>query len=304
MDSKILIKLAKIERPQFLLGVFLFYLIGALLAMILNASFDLNKFILGYAALLAASLAVNFVNDYFDVDVDRHADPTPISGGSGILVENPGLREPSKWLGIGFIILSLLIAAIFSFIFSSPQFFLLMALGNFIVWFYSAPTLKFSYRGFGEISNGFVGIIIPGLGYSALNGGLNLPFLIFALPMILYQLFTIFSVEIPDLEADRKGGKNTLIARRGREFGFNAIAICGLSATLLFIIIPFSHLYPSSMDFRILFLISLVPLGFGFWGLLKRPDDHGLATKIATYNLTSLFIAAILFIGYFIYLLV
>ncbi len=302
MYSDMLLKIVKIERPQFLFGVFLFFVIGSLLAVLFNASFILSKFILGYAALLPASLAVNYINDYFDVEVDRNCKRTPISGGSGILVKNPELREPSKWLGIVLIGLSLLIAGVFAFIFSSPEFFLLMAMGNFIVWSYSAPPLKLSYRGLGEISTGLTGIILPGLGYSALAGTLNLPFIIFTIPMILYQLIIIISVEIPDLESDQLGGKNTLIASRGIEFGFKFIAICGMLATLSFLIIPFTNLFPSIIDFRILAIISLVPLSLGIVGLVKEHSNWVYTTKIAIQDLISLFVTAILFIGYFIYL--
>jgi len=47
------------------------------------------------------------------------------------------------------------------------------------------------------------------------NKTLDLLFLIFVLPSMLYSLAFIVSVEIPDLESDRLGGKNTLIVKRG-----------------------------------------------------------------------------------------
>ena len=93
-------KIIKLGRFQYLLGDFLLFTMGALLAILLNAEFVLSKFVLGYAILFTAHLSVHYSNDYYDADVDQHTSPTVISGGSGILVENPELKEFAKWFSI------------------------------------------------------------------------------------------------------------------------------------------------------------------------------------------------------------
>ena len=88
MDKNIdtIVKIIKLGRPQYLAGDFLLFLMGSLLAVLLNAEFVLSKFILGYSILLIAHLAVHYSNDYFDFEVDSYTGSSLITGGSGILV--------------------------------------------------------------------------------------------------------------------------------------------------------------------------------------------------------------------------
>ena len=74
----------------------MYFLIGALFAVLLNAQFVLSKFIWGFLILFMASMAIHYANDYFDFEVDKYGTVTPFSGGSGILVENPELKEYQK----------------------------------------------------------------------------------------------------------------------------------------------------------------------------------------------------------------
>ena len=129
----------------------MYFLIGTLFALLLNAQFVLSKFIWGYLILFMASMATHYSNDYFDYEVDKYGTRTPFSGGSMILVENPELKELSKKLAYFFISLSILIGAGFTIYFSYPiSFFLFVLFGNALVWFYSAPPIKLAYRGVGR----------------------------------------------------------------------------------------------------------------------------------------------------------
>ena len=83
-DKSTLIKIIKLGRPQFTFGVLMYFLIGTLFALLLNAQFVLSKFIWGFLILFTANLATHYSNDYFDVD--QYSTITPFSGGSGILV--------------------------------------------------------------------------------------------------------------------------------------------------------------------------------------------------------------------------
>jgi 1,4-dihydroxy-2-naphthoate octaprenyltransferase len=156
-------------------------------------------------------------------------------------------------------------------------------LGNLSGWFYSAPPLRLAYRGLGEFSMILsVGLLIPGLGYLVTNGQMNQDGLFFMVPLMLYGLAFILTVEIPDMEADRLGDKRTWVAQKGRGFGFTVIAASFLLATIFFFCIPWltSRVYP--LDFR--FLGSrLLPPGAGYIGMLNGtyraigyPGSHGI----------------------------
>ena len=303
-DKDTVLKIIKLGKPQFTFGIFMYYLIGASFALLLNAPFVLSKFIWGYLILFMASLAIHYANDYFDFEVDHYGTPTTFTGGSGILVENPELKEISKRLALFFITLSIIIGAFFTVFYSFPfSFFLFVLFGNFMVWFYSAPPIKFSYRGLGEIANIINGFIMPATGYFVVMGTIDLPFMIFSIPLVLLQLMFTIGVEIPDLEGDKLGGKITWIVSKGREFGFKLIGIIGILATASFLLIPYTNLLPQNIDFRIIALISLLSLSFGILGLIKRPVAKVSATKLATLSVTSLFGVVILINCYLVYLL-
>lgn len=299
-----MIKIIKLGRPQFTFGILMYFLIGTLLALLLNAEFNLYKFIWGYLILFMASMATHYSNDYFDFRVDQFGTRTPFSGGSGILVENPELKDLSKKLAYLFICLSIIIAAGFTLYYSFPiTFFLFVLFGNALVWFYSAPPIKLSYRGLGEIGNLLNGFIMPGAGYFVTMGTIDLPFIVFSIPFLFLQFMFTIGVEIPDLEGDRMGGKITWIVAKGREFGFRLMGLSVLLATLSFLLIPLTNLYPKIIDFRILTIISLIPLCLGIFAFWKKPIDKLRATKLATLNVGSLFAVWILVNAYFIYLL-
>ena len=304
INRDVMLKIVKLGRPQFLVGGFLLFCIGVFLAVLFGAEFLLNKFLLGYSILFTAHLAVHYSNDYFDADADQYVEPTAISGGSGILVENPELKPFSKWFAIFLIILSLFLAAVFMIIFSySIWFFVFVLFGNFLAWFYSAPPIKLVYRRLGEISTVLTGIILPGMGYFTIMGALDMPFVIFAVPIAFLQLFFISSVEMPDMEGDKLGGKITMIVSMGRVFGFKLIALSGVMITISFLIIPLLNIYPPIIDFRILTIISLIPLILGIIELYKKPIDRKSATTYSSLNIASIFAVGILINIYFIYII-
>ena len=295
-------KIVTLGRFQFILGGFMFFCAGALFALLLNAEFSLTKFIMGYAALFAAHLSVSYSNDYFDVEVDKVKEPTRFSGGSGILVKNPELRKFSKNFALALIAFSVILATVTTVIFNLPlSFFLLILSGNLLGWFYSAPPLKLSYRGLSEFSTVLTGFIIPGIGYVILMGKLDLNFLIFVIPLMLYELLFIINVEIPDMEADSSGGKKTLIVVYGRELGFIIGATAALLATLSYFLMNQTNLYPSNINWVLIAIISLIPLSFGILSATKNPINRINAIKWVNYNILSLSIFIILINTYFLY---
>jgi 1,4-dihydroxy-2-naphthoate polyprenyltransferase len=303
-NMKNVLKFIKLGKPQFAIGLFFYFSLGALLGVLFNAEFVLSKFILGFAIIFLSTWAVHYHNDYFDFDSDHFGTPTAISGGSGVLIEHPEWRNKSKIMGITLIGLAIAISALFTYLYSYPlTFVLFVIIANLIAWFYAAPPFQLSYRGFGEFGNTAIGLMFPGLGYFALIGTLNLPFFVFAIPMLFLQLLFTLSVEIPDMEGDRLGGKMTWIASKGREFGFKIIAISGVLATISFLLIPYTNLFPAIIDFRIVAAISLIPLSLGIIELIKNPKDKLTATKFCIYNLAGIFASVILINVYFLYLL-
>jgi 1,4-dihydroxy-2-naphthoate octaprenyltransferase len=304
-NADTLFKIIKMGRPHVLLGNFLLFTMGALLAVLLNAQFNLTQFILGYSILFTAHLSVHYSNDYFDFETDQYNIPNTISKGRGILVENPYLKEFSIRFSILLMMMSLTLAAFFTFIFNYPlTFFFFFLFGNLLAWFYTAPPIKLVYRRLGEIANIIAVIIFLGAGYFTLMGTLDLPFFVFSIPIIFLQIIFINCFEIPDMEGDKLGGKTTWIVSWGREFGFRLIAISAFLTTISFFLISFTNLFPTNINFRILAFISLIGLGMGIFGLYKKPVDRKSATELASKNVASLFLISTLVNFYFLYILI
>jgi 1,4-dihydroxy-2-naphthoate octaprenyltransferase len=279
---------------------------GSLWAVLLGAPVYLSRILLGYLVLLPAHLSVSYSNDYFDIDVDKYDKPTIFSGGSGVLVDNPGLRKPAKWIAITLILCSLVLGIVFQIVYSFPIWFLgIVILGNLLGWFYSAPPVRLAYRGLGELSMAVsIGLLIPGFGYLVTNGQMDQDGLLFILPLTLYGLAFIFNVEIPDMESDRLGNKRTWVVRKGRGFGFTMIAASFLLATLFFLCLPWltSRIYP--LNFRFLSILSLLPLAAGCIGLLRRPIEKQSATRVVNGIMITIAAFCILADGYMSYLII
>ena len=191
-------------------------------------------------------------------------------------------------------------------VFSYPATFLLFVIfGNFLGWYYTAPPIKLTYRGLGELSTMITaGLFIPGMGYLVIMGQFGFSFVLFVIPLLLYGLAFIINVEIPDIEGDRLGNKNTFIVRKGRRVGFVVIGISLSLVTLYFFVLSLISLMPALFDFRLITMFSLIPCSLGIFSMIKRPAERKLATKLVMGNLSSLFVVILIFNFYFLFLLV
>lgn len=301
-----MIKLLKVARPQFLIVGLTLFVLGALWAVLLGASFSPFRLLFGYLVILPAQLSVHFSNDYFDLASDRPGGATLISGGGDVLLEHSELREPAKWISVVLIVLSMGMGIVFMWTYSYPFWMIgFVLLGNLAGWCYSAPPFRLSRRGFGELCYAFIaGFLVPSMGYLVMKGALDLDGIFFLVPLTLYGLVSILSVEIPDMEDDRQSNKKTWVARMGRSFAFTSVGWLLLAATMYFFIFPAFYKRQIPLDFRVLGLLSLLPLGAGILGMVKRPMDREPATRIATWIVITLAAFSVLVDGYLFYLAV
>lgn len=281
----------RLSRAHFLIPGIMLYILGATLATARGWDFDLSKFLLGYAIFGAAHLSVSFSNDYFDRMGDRSSDRTLLSGGSGVLQEHPELESFALAMAVVLILLSIVLGLLFVLLFSYPWWFLLfIVLGNLTGWFYAAPPLRLSYRGWGEVSTAVAaGFLMPGIGYIVLSGTIDAWFLLITIPLLCYGLFFILSVELPDVENDRKAGKVNIMVKRGRDFGL----LLGAIITILGTIALTSMAALGALEELNLWaftLFSLIPLGAALVGLGARGGGQRRAVIQTKMNFGSLII--------------
>jgi len=300
MDTRALRDFIRLGRYPFLLSGFIPFTAGALLAFLLGARFTPAQFLIGYAAMAAAHLSVNYSNDYFDSDADRFVETSPISGGSGVLAANPNLKPAALSAAVALMGVSVLIGYFFVTVYGYPVVFLVFGIaGNLLGWFYTAPPLAFAYHKLGEVTNMITfGLLMPGAGYFVAAGTLDAAFFAFAAPLCLYGLVFITSVEIPDMEGDIAGGKRTLIVRRGRIFGFGLIVVAATLATASLTVFALTGTF-APVDFWPVALVSLIPLGIALWGFSHRCAGRACALPHAVANIMGYFAFQGLVVIYF-----
>ena len=304
--KSIMVKLFKVARPQFLIVSLALFMLGVLWAILLGAFFSPLRLLFGYLVILPAQLSVHFSNDYFDIASDRPGGGTLISGGGGVLLVHPELREPARWIAVVLILLSIGIGLSFTWVYSYPFWMVgFVILGNLAGWFYSAPPIRLVQRGLGEICYTVLsGFLIPSMGYLVMRGRMDLDGVFFLIPLTFFGLTSILAVEIPDMEEDRQSLKRTWVAQKGRSFGFITIGWLLLAATLYFFVFPIFDKRQIPFDMRILGLLSLLPLGVGLFGMVRRPTDRGPATRLAIWIVVLLSVFAVMVDGYLFYLAV
>jgi 1,4-dihydroxy-2-naphthoate octaprenyltransferase len=292
------IPILRIIRLHIVAGGVLAFSLGALLALVGGGTFDLARVVLAYVVVLLGDLSTHYSNDYFDVEVDKHIEQKKIFAGSAILVNHPNLRSLSKSISISlFVCANILAVLIFLFLGAPIEIFIVILGASLVGWFYSAPPTRLISRGIGETAVACVtGFAIPAIGYLAVRGQFDPLFVYFAVPFVMYGFMLSLSLEAPDAEIDRKGGKRTLVVRKGARSVFFLILALTVSAALMFFV--YSWLFTSAVvDLGVIALFSILPLMagiVGFVGVFQKKSVN----RFSALNVASLFVFNMLMIGY------
>jgi 1,4-dihydroxy-2-naphthoate octaprenyltransferase len=279
-------------------GGALAFSLGALLAIAQGGKFDPARFVLGYSVVLLGDLSTHYSNDYFDVEVDKYIDRKKFFAGSNLLVSNPDLYSLSKIISIALLAISNFLAVLFVILFDAPiEFLIIILCASIVGWFYSAPPLRLSSRGVGEVAVAWVtGFAIPGLGYLSIRSQLDPLFVYFAIPFMMYGLVLSLSLEVPDVDVDRRGKRRNIAVRKGQHSVFLLILATTFLATAIFGLYAWQISSPI-VDFGAVFLFSIVPslAGLiGFVGIVQKREVN----SFSALNIASLFFFNIILISY------
>ena len=261
-----------------------------MLALLAGFENDLTKFFWGYVIFGSAQLSVSFSNNYFDRHSDRNSVKTAFSGGSKILLENPELQFYALFISIFLLCFSIIVNLIFTVVYAYPiWFFIFVLFGGLLGWFYTAPPLKFAYRGLGELSTMLaVGFFMPGMGYFVASGTLDSLFKLIILPLSCYGLFFIITVELPDLESDALANKKNFLVKWGRTTGkFISVLATGfgtLMLTMLFVL----GIANEMIDWKPFAIFSIFPLVASITALICRTKKRKNIVKQVMVNMSSM----------------
>jgi 1,4-dihydroxy-2-naphthoate octaprenyltransferase len=218
----------KLGRPKFLAGGFLFYGIGAALAVAAGAPFDASLFVWGQAIVTAAQLMTHYSNDFFDLEADRaNRTPTRWSGGSRILPD--GILPPGVALGAALALCLVALGAALALALRTDERPLLLPIAVIITtlaWSYSAPPARLAARGLGELTTAVVvTLCVPLLGYYLQAGEIHPRVFAACLLPCLLQFAMLLAIELPDAAGDAVTGKRTLVVRMGAAAGARLYAV-------------------------------------------------------------------------------
>ncbi len=190
---------------------------------------------------VSAHISVNLFNEYSDFrsGIDFNTKRTPFSGGSGMLINGSTTKKQVfaaaiVMLGVSFVIgLYFCLTAHWSII-------LFIAIGLVSIIGYTDYLSKYLL---GELFSGLslgslvvIGTYIaltakPGVAFSSL---LNIEILLISLPPGILTALLLLLNEFPDMEADKKGGRNHLVVKFGRKISAY-IYTAGAMATFIII---------------------------------------------------------------------
>jgi 1,4-dihydroxy-2-naphthoate polyprenyltransferase len=183
-----------------------------------QGSFDLPTAVLTVIAAAFVQLGLNVANDVFDsvqgAD-EANVTPTQYSGGSRVIQyglvsfrQMAGLAT-AFYVGAGIIGLALLGLR------GSPELLVIGVVGFIVSIGYTAPPLKFVYRGLGEIAVavGFGPLMLLGAYVVQTRGALSWEPFVASLPIALLVMLILYVNEIPDRRGDARAGKRTLPVR-------------------------------------------------------------------------------------------
>jgi len=238
----------KQTRANFLLLAIFLNAIGIGLAykyLPAGTHLQITAIVLIILGTIAAHISVNLFNEYSDfrTGIDFNTNRTPFNGGSGMLVQ--GLTRPAAVLGaaIGTLLFALSIGLYYAF--TSHWFlFLIIGIGAFSIIGYTEVLAKYLL---GELFAGLsLGSLVVIGTYVALTGSYTQPVAqlippevwLLSLPPGILTALLLFLNEFPDLEADKKGGRNHLLIRFGRTTGAYIYSIGALLTYLIILVLP------------------------------------------------------------------
>jgi 1,4-dihydroxy-2-naphthoate octaprenyltransferase len=277
-------------------------ILGGMIAWTADQQFHPGYFLLVMAGLILNHMALNMTDDYYDfrhlVDAFASEGRNPYTGGSGLLSSGRIQPEKMKQVFIAFYGVAIGIG-IFLGVMRGPFILFLLAIGFFCAYFYTAPPIRFGYRGLGEVAQLFC--FGPGIGLGAYYVQTQqvsreafwgtLPF-----GIMLFSMITIN--EIPDYDEDRKGGKLNLVARFGRKTGVWLFIVSLLSAYGVILAGVVFEMIP------LLGLLSLLTLPIAFRTISVLKAHYESPQEMAPANLGMIcahnFTAILLIFAYFV----
>jgi len=186
-----------------------------------HGSFDLVTALLTIIGASFVQLAINVSNDVFDTTQgadDANVTPTQFSGGSRVIQYGLVTLRQMATLAFALYVAGAAFGLVLLAVRGSAALLVIGIVGFVVGLGYTAPPLKFVYRGLGEIAValGFGPLMLLGAYVVQTRGALSWEPFVASIPVALLVALILYVNEIPDRRGDAHAGKRTLPVRFSR----------------------------------------------------------------------------------------
>jgi 1,4-dihydroxy-2-naphthoate octaprenyltransferase len=271
-----------------------------------HGSFDLLTAVLTVIGASFVQLGLNVANDVFDTAQgadDANLTPTKFSGGSRVI--QYGLVSFRQMAGLAtiFYVAAGLIGILLLALRGSPALLVIGVVGFIVSIGYTAPPLKFVYRGLGEIAVaiGFGPLMLLGAYVVQTRGALSWEPFVASLPIALLVALILYVNEIPDRRGDARAGKRTLPVRLSKP---TVIAIYQVAAVAAYVIVV-AGVVVGQLPIPALLALLSAPLALQVSrGLAPNYDNpYGLMAVMGVNVKVHLYAGLLLLAGYLVVLI-
>ncbi|MEO8571612.1 MAG: prenyltransferase, partial [Chloroflexota bacterium] len=247
-------------RLPFLTATIVPVLLGILIAAS-RGSFDLVAAILTIIAASFVQLGLNVANDVFDTMSgadDANVTPTQFSGGSRVIQYGLVSLRQMATLSTIFYVLAGLIGLILLATHGSTALLAIGIVGFIVSLGYTAPPLKFVYRGLGEIAValGFGPLMLLGAYVVQTGGSIAWEPAVASIPVALLVSLILYVNEIPDRRGDARAGKRTLPVRFSREAVIGGYNVAVAAAYVVLVV----GVVVGALPVTVLLMLLTIPL--------------------------------------------
>ncbi len=266
-----------------------------------HGAFDLWAAALTVIGAAFVQLGLNVANDVFDsvqgAD-DANITPTQFSGGSRVIQYGLVSLRQMATLATVFYVLAGLIGLVLLATRGSTALLVIGVVGFIVSLGYTAPPLKFVYRGLGEIAVavGFGPLMLLGAYVVQTGGALAWEPFVASIPIALLVALILYVNEIPDRRGDAHAGKRTLPVRfspRAIVTGYNVAAAAAYVAVVAGVVLGI-------LPVPALLMLLTIPLARQVSaGLMPNYDNpYGLMAFMGVNVRLHLFAGVLLLVAY------
>ena len=257
----------RVIRVRFLLASVIAVCLGLAINWWQHQTIDILYGILTFVGVMALHASVDLLNDYWDFkrNIDTKTQRTKFSGGTGVLPE--GLLKPNDVYQAGIIFLIIGSAVGGYFIFEKGiTIAIILAFAIISIYFYSTRIVD---SGLGEIFVAIKGAMIVLGTFFVQTSHITVEPILGGIVVGVLSSLVLFVNSFPDFDADKAGGRKTLVIMLGKKKASNAVWVFPVIAYSVIILGTAAHVFPILSLITLLTIPLLTKSGF----MLKQNFD-------------------------------